>query len=42
MNRIYLVGEGRPKLDKLRKMFLMLRHSLEKKDYDFFDIERKK
>ncbi len=40
MNRIYLVGEGRPILDKLRKMILMLRHSLEKKDYDFFDIER--
>lgn len=42
MNRIYLVGEGRGELEKLRKMFLMLRNSLETKDYDFFDIERLK
>ncbi len=40
MNRIYLVCEGRPELIKLQKMFLMLRHALEKKDYEFFDIER--
>lgn len=40
MNRIYLVCEGREELKKLQKMFLMLRHALEKKDYEFFDIER--
>lgn len=41
MNRIYLVCEEREELEKLRKMFLLLRHSLEKKDDDFFDIERR-
>lgn len=38
MGRIYLVTSGRPELDKLRKMFLMMRHALESRDMDFFDL----
>lgn len=42
MGRVYLVTNGRPEFEKLGKMFLMMRHSLESKDLEFFDLGSKK
>lgn len=41
MGRVYLVTNGRPEFEKLGKMFLMMRHSLESKDLEFFDLGSK-
>lgn len=41
MNRVFLIGQGKESYKKLGKMFLMMRHALENKDYSFFDLDKK-
>lgn len=42
MARIYLVTHNQLQNEKLSKMFLMMQHSLERREKDFFDLGRKK
>tara|TARA_R110000868_G_scaffold94590_3_gene260928 strand:- start:432 stop:2084 length:1653 start_codon:yes stop_codon:yes gene_type:complete len=39
MNRVYLVTQSYSEYQKLGKMFLMLRHALEIKDIEFFNLD---